>query len=149
VVLEFFDLLIDKLVGHAVPTKFVMFALVGSLGVVVHLAVFVILFKLLHADFQFAQTVATLVAMTSNFTLNNVLTYYDRRLSGWGWLRGWASFALASSVGIFANVGIATYLFTAQGTPWLLSAVAGVLIGVVWNYAVTSVFTWGRRTTKA
>ena len=149
VVLEFFDLLIDRLVGHAVPTKFVMFALVGSLGVVVHLAVFVILFKQLHVDFQFAQTVATLVAMTSNFTLNNVLTYYDRRLSGWGWLKGWASFALASSVGIFANVGIATYLFTAQGSPWLLSAVAGVLIGVVWNYAVTSVFTWGRRTTKA
>jgi hypothetical protein len=30
-------------------------------------------------------------------------------------------------------------------TTWLLSAVAGVLVGVVWNYSVTSIFTWSRR----
>ena len=69
--------------------------------------------------------------MTSNFALNNVLTYYDRRLFGWAWVRGWFSFALASSIGAIANVGIATYLFAEQQTPWLLSAVAGVLVGVV------------------
>ena len=80
--------------------------------------------------------------MTSNFAFNNIITYYDRRLAGWAWLKGWLSFALASSVGIFANVGIATYLFAVQETPWLVSAVAGVLVGVVWNYSVTSIFTW-------
>ncbi len=39
VVLEFLELLIDKVFGHLVPAKFVIFALVGSLGVVVHLLV--------------------------------------------------------------------------------------------------------------
>ena len=144
VVLEFLELLIDKVFGHLVPAKFVIFALVGSLGVVVHLLVLVMLFKELGFGFETSQTAATLVAMTSNFTLNNVLTYYDRRLVGWAWLRGWLSFALASAVGVIANVGIATYLFAVQDISWLLSAIAGVLVGVVWNYSVTSIFTWNR-----
>jgi dolichol-phosphate mannosyltransferase len=144
VVLEFLELLVDKAVGHVVPAKFVIFALVGSLGVVVHLFVLTLLFKELGIDFETSQIAATLVAMTSNFALNNVLTYYDRRLFGWAWIRGWFSFALASSIGAIANVGIATYLFAVRETPWLLSAVAGVLIGVVWNYTVTSLFTWRR-----
>ena len=145
VVLELLELLIDKSVGRVVPAKFVIFAFVGSLGVAVHLIVLVLLFKQLGFNFEISQTAATLVAMTSNFALNNVLTYYDRRLSGWAWLRGWFSFALASSIGAIANVGIASYLFAVQQTPWLLSAVAGVLVGVVWNYSVTSTFTWSCR----
>jgi len=144
VVLEFFELLIDKAVGHIVPAKFVIFALVGTLGVVVHLFVLTLAFKELGFDFETSQIAATLVAMTSNFALNNVLTYYDRRLFGWAWIRGWLSFALASSIGAIANVGIATYLFKVEETPWILSAVAGVLVGVVWNYTVTAVFTWKR-----
>ena len=136
--------LLTRLLGHFVPAKFVIFALVGSLGVVVHLFVLILLFKELGFDFESSQIVATLVAMTSNFALNNVLTYYDRRLFGWAWIRGWFSFALASSIGALANVGIATYLFRVEQTPWLLSAVAGVLVGVVWNYTVTALFTWKR-----
>jgi dolichol-phosphate mannosyltransferase len=144
VMLEFFELLIDKALGHFVPAKFVIFALVGSLGVVVHLFVLILLFKELGFDIESSQIVATLVAMTSNFALNTVLTYYDCRLFGWAWIRGWFSFALASSIGALANVGIATYLFRVEQTPWLLSAVAGVLVGVVWNYTVTALFTWKR-----
>ena len=144
VLLEFAELLIDKFAGHIVPAKFVIFSLVGSLGVVVHLGVLALLFEGFGVSFPTGQIVATLTAMTSNFALNNVLTYHDRRLSGWAWFRGWFSFALASSVGAVANVGIATYLYSSHQTTWLASAVAGVLVGVVWNYAVTSVFTWKR-----
>jgi dolichol-phosphate mannosyltransferase len=144
VLLEFAELLIDKFAGHIVPAKFVLFSLVGSLGVVLHIAVLALLFKELGVDFQTAQIVATFTAMTSNFALNNILTYHDRRLFGWGWITGWFSFALSSSIGAVANVGIATYLFSAHLFNWLGSAVAGVLVGVVWNYAVTSFFTWKR-----
>ena len=95
----------------------------------------------LGVDFTVAQGLATLVAMTNNFALNNVLTYRDMRLTGWGWLRGWFSFALACSVGAIANVGVAAYLFQLH-TAWLLAALAGILVGVVWNYVVTALYTW-------
>jgi dolichol-phosphate mannosyltransferase len=48
---------------------------------------------------------------------------------------------LACSIGALANVGVASYLF-AQDYFWGLSAVAGILVGMVWNYAVTATYTW-------
>ena len=143
ILLEFAELLIDKRVGRIVPAKFVIFSFVGSLGVAVHLAVLWLLFKVLNVDFETSQAVATLTALSSNFALNNVFTYHDRRLIGWAWIRGWVTFALVSLIGAMANIGIATYLFKAHEN-WLVSALAGVLVGVVWNYSVTSFITWRR-----
>jgi dolichol-phosphate mannosyltransferase len=144
VLLDFAELLIDKFVGRIVPAKFVLFSLVGSFGVGVHLVTLAALFAGLGFGFATSQIVATLMAMTSNFALNNVLTYHDRRLRGWNWLKGWFSFAFACSIGAIANVGVATYLFGADLTPWLVSGLAGIMVGVVWNYAVTSLVTWKR-----
>ena len=137
-------LLADKLIGHVVPVRFVAFALVGTVGVFLHFSVLTTLFRAMSFSFSLSQAVATLVAMTSNFALNNALTYRDMRLKGWRWVGGWASFTLACSVGMLANVGIASYLFR-HDTVWILSALAGIVVGAVWNYAVTSIYTWNRQ----
>jgi dolichol-phosphate mannosyltransferase len=134
-------LLLDKHVGRFLPVRVLAFALVGALGVVVHLATLFLLFRLVGLPFAGAQGGAAFIAMTSNFFLNNIFTYRDKRLHGWNWVRGWASFVLACSIGALANVGVASYLF-AQDYFWGLSAVAGILVGMVWNYAVTATYTW-------
>jgi dolichol-phosphate mannosyltransferase len=138
---EYGMLLLDKLVGHILPVRFVAFTLVGSLGVGVHLVAQAILFEGLNFDFIVSQACATLVAMTFNFAVNNVLTYRDMRLRGAQWLRGWLSFSVACSVGAFANVGIAAYIYSLN-TKWVLAAICGIVVGAVWNYAVTMVYTW-------
>ncbi len=149
---EYILMLLDKLVGRYVPIRFIPFAFIGGLGVFVHMAVLFALFRGFGLSFIAGQTTATLLAMTFNFFLNNLFTYRDRRLRGWGLLRGWLSFTLACSVGAVANVGIATYLFhaTPEGGPWwVVSAAAGILVGAVWNYAVTAVYTWNAKGTAA
>ena len=140
---EYFMLLLDKLIGHYVPVRFVAFTLVGGFGVVVHMLIVWIMLGYMNMDFTVAQTTATLVAMTSNYALNNILTYRDMRLTGWSWLRGWFSFTLACSVGALGNIGIAAYIF-AQDTTWVLASLSGIIVGAVWNYAVTSVYTWNK-----
>lgn len=147
VVWEYLYMLLDKSLGRYVPVRFIPFALVGGLGVFVHMLVLWLIFIAMAGGFVLGQAIATLVAMTFNFFVNNLLTYRDRRLRGWHLLRGWISFTLACGLGAVANVGIATYLF--RSTPdgggwWVLSAVAGILIGAVWNYAVTAVYTWNQ-----
>ena len=147
VVWQYIAMLLDKSVGRYVPVRFIAFASIGGLGVFVHMAVLSLVFLVLGETFVVGQTAATLVAMTFNFFLNNWFTYRDRRLKGWGLLRGWISFTLACSLGAVANVGIATYLFNTApqgGSWWVLSAVAGIIVGSVWNYAVTSVYTWNQ-----
>lgn len=139
---EYIMLLLDKSVGHFIPVRFIPFALIGGIGVGVHMIVLWLLFKGFHYGFAISQTIGTLVTMSSNFFMNNALTYRDRRLHGWAMLRGWVSFTIACSIGAAANVGVATYLFEGKVTDWTGSAVAGVLISAAWNYAATSVYTW-------
>jgi len=134
-------LILDKKFGHIIPARFVSFALVGSVGVVVHFLALILTYRILGSDFVLAQAIATLVAMTSNFLLNNISTFSDHSLSGWGLLRGWVSFVAACSIGAVANVGIAGVLFS-QEVDWVLSALAGAMVGSVWNYATTAVYTW-------
>jgi dolichol-phosphate mannosyltransferase len=138
----FFMVLLDKLFGRIVPVRFVAFALVGAVGIGVHLATVWLLFRGLGVGFPASQVAATLVAITTNFALNNALTYRDMRQRGWKWLSGWASFLFACSVGALANVGIASYLFESSQATWMPAALAGIVMGAVWNYAVTAVYTW-------
>jgi dolichol-phosphate mannosyltransferase len=140
---EFMMLIADKSIGHLIPVRFALFALIGGLGLVVHLAVLWTSLKIANAPFATAQTAAAVVAMTSNFFLNNLFTYRDKRLKGWRLLGGLTSFYLICAVGAVANVGIATFAFAEHQT-WWVAGIAGVIVGSVWNYAVSSIFTWKR-----
>jgi dolichol-phosphate mannosyltransferase len=141
---EFGMLFADKLVGHIVPVRFAVFALVGGVGVLVHFAMLAFLLKALGASFVVSQALATVSAMSFNFWVNNFLTYRDLRLKGWRAFKGLLSFYCVCSIGAVANVGIASYLFNSQQT-WWVAGFAGVLIGSVWNYAVSSIVTWKSR----
>ncbi len=140
---EYLMLVADKLVGHIIPVRFLMFMAVGGAGVLVHMSILTALYQFSQVAFMPAQTVATVAAMTFNFFVNNMLTYRDKRRKGFAGLAiGLLSFYAVCSVGAVANVGIAAYLHDGASYSWWLSAVAGILVGAVWNYAVSSIFTW-------
>lgn len=140
---EYLLLLVDKSVGHVVPARFISFAAIGGLGLGIHMTVLAILLGTAAASFAVAQAVSTLLSMFFNFFLNNLLTYRDRRLKGFRNIcLGLLSFVAVCSVGAVANVGIANYLFSSRAYVWWAAGIAGVLVGAVWNYAVTGLFTW-------
>jgi dolichol-phosphate mannosyltransferase len=139
---EYLMLLLDKTVGRVVPVRFVMFMAVGGFGVFVHMLTLAALTLALATSFVTGQSVATIVAMTFNFFANNLLTYRDKRLRGlWPLLWGLLSFYAICSIGAVSNVGIAAFMFS-QHYSWWLSGIAGILLGAVWNYAASSIFTW-------
>ena len=152
VVFEFLVGLYDKGLGRIIPTRFALFGTIGGAGVVVHMAVLALFLSIFGGSFkgnvvstfELGQTVAALVAMTFNFVLNNALTYADKRLTGFAALaRGWAKFGLTCSVGLLANVGAAAVLVR-FGFHEYPAAITGILIGSVWNFALSSRFVWGK-----
>jgi dolichol-phosphate mannosyltransferase len=144
VLLEYGFLLIDKFTGGYVPARFVLFSIVGLSGVFVHFMMLLATYKTNLLTFEVAQGVATMTAMTTNFMFNNTLTYRDKRLRGTKFLTGLLSFYAVCTVGIVGNVGIARYLFlNAYG--WWLAAIAGILVGSVWNYAASAAVTWRKK----
>jgi dolichol-phosphate mannosyltransferase len=143
VIWEYGMLLADKTIGRFLPVRFLAFSIIGVLGVFIHIIILTLALKILGLSFTTAQSAAAGTAMVFNFALNNVLTYRDRRLRRWAWFKGLFSFVIACSIGALANVGIATYLFENRAQ-WMLAALAGVLVGAVWNYAVTQLYTWSK-----
>jgi len=141
---EYLMLLLEKLVGPAVPVRFLLFSLIGGLGVGTHLLTLWFGTHVLFVAFAVAQAAATIVAMTGNFLLNNLFTYRDRRLRGKRLWTGLLSFYAVCGVGAAANVGIAAHLVYGH-TSWWLAGLAGAAVSVVWNYAMSSIFTWSPR----
>jgi dolichol-phosphate mannosyltransferase len=144
VAFEYLQLLFDKKIGGFVPTQFLIFGMVGLIGATAHLAVLVVLLEVNRRSFAAAQTVATIVAMTVNFFLNNIITYRDRRLRGSRLVFGLLSFYLACSIGALVNIRVAALIFN-NGAPWYVAGTAGVIVSSVWNYAVTAILTWRQR----
>lgn len=141
---EYVLLLSEKFFNGVIPFRFVMFLLVGAIGIVFHLALLGMMLKGLDLRFLIAQGVATVAAIILNFTINNLFTYRDRKLTGWRAVLGLGTFALACGIGAFVNLRVAVYLYE-TGVAWWLSGLLGAGVGAVWNYAVTATFTWRRQ----
>src|ERR1700732_4958292 len=144
VALDFLGLVLAKLTHDVVSLRFLLFAMVGSIGLFVHLGTLFVALRLFDVPFPQAQALGAFLAMTSNFILNNFLTYRDQRLKGLAILRGLLLFYLVCSVGLVANVGVAFSVYD-QEPIWWLAGAAGALMGVVWNYAMSGLFVWRKR----
>lgn len=144
VVADFLGLLVAKATGGLVSIRFLTFAAVGLSGVLVHLLALRGLLALPGLPFAAAQGGATLVAMTTNFTLNNLMTYRDRALRGAAFVKGLLGFYLVCSVGAVANVGVASWMFE-DDQLWWVAGLAGAAMGAVWNYVFSDLVVWRRK----
>jgi dolichol-phosphate mannosyltransferase len=139
--LDFVGLLIAKTSHDLISIRFISFLMVGASGIGVHLVALKAVLAVFDVSFTIAQTIAMLVSMTSNFYLNNRLTYRDQRLHGFAAVRGLLLFCMLCSIGSLSNVGVAVWLY-ANRPIWWLAGLLGSLVGAVWNYAVSSTFVW-------
>jgi dolichol-phosphate mannosyltransferase len=145
--IDFLGLVVHHATAGVLPIRFVLFATIGAIGLVVHIAA---LSTVRHwfgvLSFDSGQLIATIIAMASNFILNNEITYRSHRYHGLGLIGGFVAFALGCSVGALANIDVASWLYKANQT-WWASGLAGALLSVVWNYAVSTNLIWrpGRR----
>jgi dolichol-phosphate mannosyltransferase len=143
--IDFLGLVAHHASGGVLPIRFVLFASIGAIGLVVHiLALTAFLDWLGTANFNAAQLAATVVAMGSNFILNNEITYRTQRYEGPSLIVGFVAFALGCSVGALANIDVASWLYKSNQT-WWVAGLAGALLSVVWNYAVSTNLIWRPR----
>lgn len=140
---EYAFLLIDKLSHGLVPPRFVLFSIVGGLGLVVHLMVLQLL-QFTGAPFLQSQAIATVVAMTLNFVLNNLVTYRSQMLRGKDAVLGYFIFVAACSLGALANLSVAN-LAIQNVESWAVAGAAGAIMSAVFNFSVSTTFVWGRK----
>jgi dolichol-phosphate mannosyltransferase len=143
VAFEYIAMLVEKLTGGTIPTRVFAFSAIGAIGVLIHFACLSILYHEQRVSFGTAQAIATAVAMVSNFFLNDLITFRDRRLKGLQKAMGLVTFCLGCTFGATANVALAETLLS-DGLPWYIAAFAGIVVSSGWNYSISSLFTWHR-----
>jgi dolichol-phosphate mannosyltransferase len=75
--------------------------------------------------------------MTSNFFVNNRITYREQKIEGSiAILRGLILLYAVCALGAVANVGIGSSVFD-RTYFWWLAGLADLIIGSVWNYTLT------------
>jgi dolichol-phosphate mannosyltransferase len=134
--------ILHTLLLRSVPRRAVSFGLVGLTGVGVHLVVFALMLNGFALRFEVAQVVAVVTAASSNYLINNLLTFRFRRLRGWPLLLGLLKFLLVTSFGMVANVGVSSIFFHRVSNDALLALLAGIAVDFVWKYAASSRFVW-------
>ena len=144
IALEYVYLLIDKFTHGLIPARMAMFLLVGGTGLLVHMAVLSVLYLGIGIRFLFGQTIATMVAMTWNFFLNNAITFRDARLHGWRIIRGLLIFYATCAFGALTNITVAQYVVS-HSWPWAIAAITGIIVSSVWNFVVSSLLAWRRK----
>ncbi|MCP9771962.1 glycosyltransferase family 2 protein [Synechococcus sp. Tobar12-5m-g] len=134
--------MLHTLLLRSIPRRAISFALVGFSGVAVQLLVVQFLMAGLQFPFEQALPMAVVAAATSNYLINNALTFRFQRQQGLALLQGLLKFLLVASLPVLANVGVASsfYSLVSRNTFW--AQLAGILVVFVWNYAASSRFVW-------
>jgi len=142
VIWDFLISLIHNFFGRIIPRRAFSFALVGLIGVFVQM--FVIYFLLWVTDFDFEKVlpIGVILAATSNYTINNILTFRSNKLSGKNFYFGLFKFLLVASLPIIANIGVVNLFYKQLSSNTFSAQIAGILVVFIWNYAASSRVVW-------
>ena len=139
---DFFISAFHSLTRRLISKRAISFGVVGATGVLVHL--FVVYFLLAITKLTFVQVIpiAGISAASSNFLINNFLTFRNARLRGFKLIRGLIKFLMVSSVPLLANVVLAGSFYQFVIPNKFISSMVGIIFVFIWNYAASSKFVW-------
>ncbi len=142
IIWDFVLSVIHSLMCRIIPRRAISFGLVGSSGIVVQLLSTSILMSSVKFPFEKAIIFGALIAASSNYLINNMLTFRSFKLKNLKLIRGLIKFLIVSSLPIIANVGLATTYYNniSESTFW--AQIAGIIVVFIWNYAASSRFVW-------
>tara|TARA_B100000965_G_scaffold403154_1_gene430636 strand:- start:105 stop:1196 length:1092 start_codon:yes stop_codon:yes gene_type:complete len=142
IVWDFLISILHNISYRILPRRAISFGLVGMSGVIVQLMITLLLTNLFLIDFKNALPFSVICAATSNFLINNQLTFRSNRLTNSALIRGLLKFLLVASLPVIANVGIATAFYQYISSDTLIAQLAGIAIVYAWNYLASSLFVW-------
>jgi dolichol-phosphate mannosyltransferase len=142
IVWDFLVSLIHSLSNRLIPRKAISFAFVGITGVLVQFLISYSFMWLLGFSFQNVLPIAVVSAATSNYLVNNWLTFRVNRLRNKALFVGLLKFLLVSSLPIIANVGLASSFYKLISPNTFFSQLAGIIVVFIWNYAASSKLVW-------
>tara|TARA_Y100000589_G_scaffold330990_1_gene382532 strand:- start:1247 stop:2365 length:1119 start_codon:yes stop_codon:yes gene_type:complete len=141
---DFVVSLLHTMTLKLLPRKAISFGLVGTSGAFVQLICTEILMSILNLEFIQALPFSVFIAATSNYLINNALTFRAKRLRNSKLLKGLIKFLLVVSLPVIANVVLATSFYKTLNMNSFWSQIAVIFLLFIWNYVASSKFVWNK-----
>ncbi len=123
--------------------RFLKFGLVGLSGVLVNEGLLWLLTENLGLYYLLSAAIAVETAIITNFILNDIWTFRDRRTPGNRSLLGRGlKFNLVSLGGLGINIAILWTVTEVVGISYLISNLIGIAGATLWNYTINTLWTW-------
>ena len=123
--------------------KFFKFCLVGISGIGVNQGLLYILHSYYAIHLPISSIISIESSIISNFTLNNIFTFRNQSVPGARRVMvRLLKFNLTCLVGLGINVGILLLLTNVFGIHYLISNLCGITIAFLWNYILSTWWTW-------
>jgi dolichol-phosphate mannosyltransferase len=129
----------------------VKFLCVGVAGFVTDATLFNI-FRLTLFDSSFSAIISGLIAMMVTFTLNNIWSFGERKISGLAKTLGtFVVYAVSSTIPILFRSQLVDLFVKALGDNVVFANIGfliGIAFGLVWNYTIYSKIIWRKKAEK-
>lgn len=141
IIIEFFYLMINYFSNRYVPFRYFLYSIIGCIGLTLQFIILYLFTYLINLEFIYSNMIAIVIAMTLNFFLNNISTFFDIKIKKENYFEKLLKFYLICFVGIIINYSV-FYLIYANFNLIFLSIFIGTFIGSIWNFWINSKFTW-------
>jgi len=136
--------LLERVPGIDDPERFLKFSVVGASGVIVNLGLLWFLTSIVGIYYVISNIIAVEISIITNFILNDLWTWRDRRTGGLtATLKRLAAFNAVCAGGLVINTAVLYALTTYLGIYYMISALFGIAAATMWNYWVNNLITWG------
>jgi len=135
---------LTRLTGlQAGAMRFLKFGLVGLSGVLVNEGLLWLLTENLGLYYLLSAAIAVETAIITNFILNDIWTFRDRRTPGNKSLLGRGlKFNLVSLGGLGINIAILWTVTEVVGISYLIANLIGIAGATLWNFTINTLWTW-------
>jgi dolichol-phosphate mannosyltransferase len=123
--------------------RLLKFIAVGLSGVVVNMGILWLLTELAGLAYYISSLIGIEASIISNFLLNDFVTFADRRSGKTGsFILRFLKFNLTCGTGAAIQYGILLLLTSVAGLNYLLSNFIGIVVAFLWNYMLSTFWTW-------
>lgn len=125
------------------PTRFIVFTMVGVSGIVVNNVILYLLIEFLFLHISIASLIAIQIAIFNNFIWNRKYTWKDREMTGWDAIRkGLIRFTLVSWIAGALNWLILLALDYTTDLHYIFANLIAIFIASILNYFLNDFWTF-------
>jgi putative flippase GtrA len=125
--------------GHT-AYQFFRFCLIGSIGVLVNMAIMYLAYDLFALQYMLASVLAFSVASINNFILNKIFTFHDKERRLQSVIKQYLKFLSVALIGMGLNLGVLVALVEMAGVYPVYANLAGVFAATLSNFVGNKFF---------